>query len=63
VGTLKEWAEKEFQSSDVILMVLLVLIFGLALAWGKDNIFVQDLIRMAMGGALVYIQKDAERGR
>ena len=63
MGTLKEWAEKEFQSSDVILIALLVLIFGLALAWGKDNVFVQDLIKMAMGGAMVYIQKDAERGR
>jgi hypothetical protein len=63
VGTLREWAEKEFQSSDVILLAILVLIFGLALAWGKDNVFVQDLIKMAMGGALAYIQKDAERGR
>lgn len=63
MGTLREWAEKEFQSSDVILLAILVLIFGLALAWGKDNVFVQDLIKMAMGGALAYIQKDAERGR
>lgn len=63
MGTLREWAEKEFQSSDVILLVMLVLIFGLAMAWGKENVFVQDLIKMAMGGALVYIQKDAERGR
>lgn len=63
MGTLREWAEKEFQSSDVILLAILVLIFGLALAWGKDNVFVQDLIKMAMGGAMVYIQKDSERGR
>lgn len=63
MGTLREWAEKEFQSSDVILVVLLVLIFGLAMSWGKDNLFVQDLVKMAMGGALVYLQKDADRGR
>lgn len=63
MGTLREWAEREFQSSDVILVVLLVLIFGLAMFWGEDNLFIQDLVKMAMGGALVYIQKDADRGR
>jgi len=63
MGTLREWAEREFQSSDIILLGLLVFLFGLALAWGKESAFVQDLVKMVMGGALVYIQKDAERGR
>lgn len=63
MGTLREWAEREFQSSDIILLGLLVFLFGLALAWGKENTFIQDLVKMVVGGALVYIQKDAERGR
>jgi len=63
MGTLREWAEREFQSSDIILLGLLVFLFGLALAWGKENTFIQDLVKMVIGGALVYIQKDAERGR
>lgn len=63
MGTFGSWLEREFQSSDMILLAVLVLIFGLALAWGREVPFVQDLLKMVLGGALVYIQKDAERGR
>lgn len=63
MGTFGSWLEREFQSSDVILLAVLVLIFGLAFAWGREVPFVQDLLKMVLGGALVYIQKDAERGR
>ena len=63
MGTFGSWLEREFQSSDVILLAVLVLISGLAFAWGREVPFVQDLLKMVLGGALVYIQKDAERGR
>lgn len=63
MGTFGSWLEREFQSSDVILLAVLALIFGLAFAWGREVPFVQDLLKMVLGGALVYIQKDAERGR
>lgn len=57
----KEWFWGEFQSSDILLMGLLVFLLGLAMVFGPDNEFLQDLIKMAMGGILVYLQKDAER--
>ena len=63
MGTFGSWLEREFQSSDVILLAVLVLISGLSFAWGREVPFVQDLLKMVLGGALVYIQKDAERGR
>ena len=63
MGTFGSWMEREFQSSDVILLAVLALIFGLSFAWGREVPFVQDLLKMVLGGALVYIQKDAERGR